>query len=213
MKKMLAFMGLVSLHTFALTLADVQNGLKNSAFARDTIELRLTTTVNSVAGSQVSNVYYVQKGKEKIYTELKNGFMAERSIVNGNRMKVSNLKSGTTKVLPYNGEALHAMPFDKGLFGKGVWSEPKLVSGSEYVLYSDSLAMYYDAKKKRLLRFEKPTPNGYSETLFEYNANGMLSQMVTSVETRNAAAGKITVTTEIEKIRSAADFPDRFFEF
>lgn len=84
--------------------------MKNS-ISRDSIEMRIRTSVSSsmLSGKQNVYIYMVRKGDSKIYTEMKLPFVNQRSIVNGNRMKVIDLSTRESQILPYNGEPLKAM--------------------------------------------------------------------------------------------------------
>lgn len=211
MKKILAMLWLCSVCSFALTLADVRESLSKNAMAGDTLELRLETVIETAAGRQNFEFYLVQMGQKKAYMELKGPLMNERSVVNGDRMKVTDLNSGSSKVMPYNGEALHSMMLMNGdAIAKGNWSEPKIVSGNSYVLKGGDSELFYNAKKKHIEKIVRNMPNGSSEMVFEYNENNELQRIVTSVE---AEGVNTSIVSNVKKIRPKADLPERFFEF
>lgn len=211
MKKMILFALLLSTASFALTLDQVRADLKSNAIAGDSVEMNILTTVNSVAGSQSVSVYIVQKGSAKSYTEIKTSFMSQRSIVNGSRMKVIDLKTNKFQILPYNGEVLKAMSYANfNPLDSGEWSAPKFVSENLYSIAGEKGTLYYDAKKKRIEKLVSDKPDKSVLTTFEYDATNNLKTMNVSVD---ASGVQTTITTEILKLRSSKNFPDRMFEF
>lgn len=111
MKKIALFLCFFTVSSFSLTLDQVRMSLNKSAANRDSSEMKIRTTVNSAFGSQVVSVYIVQKGKSKVYSEIKASFLNQRSIVNGNRMKVVDLNTKKFQIVPYNGESLEALSY------------------------------------------------------------------------------------------------------
>lgn len=211
MKKMILFALLLSTASFALTLDQVRADLKSNAIAGDSVEMNIRTTVNSVAGSQSVSVYIVQKGSAKSYTEIKTSFMSQRSIVNGSRMKVIDLKTNKFQILPYNGEVLKAMSYANfNPLDSGEWSAPKFVSENLYSIAGEKGTLYYDAKKKRIEKLVSDKPDKSVLTTFEYDVTNNLKTMNVSVD---ASGVQTTITTEILKLRSSKNFPDRMFEF
>ncbi len=211
LKKMFAILWLFAACAFALTIADVERSLKNSLFPSDSFEIRLSTTVESLAGTQTSDMYIVQKGPSKIYTELKSPMFSERSIVSGDRMKTTDLQSGKVKVIPYDGEALKSLGnLQVGLFAEDGWSTPKKLSDFEYVLAKGKKELYYNSQKKQIFKIVETLENGYSETLLEYDENSTMKKMVTMVKVNGV---ETKVTTLVQKTGTGADFPDRFFDF
>ena len=148
-KKIIFILLLFSVSSFALSLDQVRAELKKSAFARDSVEMSIRTTVNTPAGKQVVSIYMVQKGAFKTYTEMKSSLLNQRSIVNGARMKVIDLNTKKSQILPYNGEALEAQSYTKfNPLDSGVWQEPVYVSGNLYSIAGDKGTLYYDSAKK-----------------------------------------------------------------
>lgn len=211
LKKMFAILWLFAACAFALTIADVERSLKNSLFPSDSFEIRLSTTVESLAGTQTSDMYIVQKGPSKIYTELKSPMFSERSIVSGDRMKTTDLQSGKVKVIPYDGEALKSLGnLQVGLFVEDGWSTPKKLSDFEYVLAKGKKELYYNSQKKQIFKIVETLENGFSETLLEYDENSTMKKMVTMVKVNGV---ETKVTTLVQKTGTGVDFPDRFFDF
>lgn len=70
MNRIILLVLLIPISSFALTLDQVRNDLKNSSVDMDSIEMDLRTTVNVVGTSQSVTIYVVQKGTSKIYTDI-----------------------------------------------------------------------------------------------------------------------------------------------
>ena len=211
MKQILSFILFFSISSFALSLNQVRADLKSSALAQDSIEMSIRTTVNSSAGKQTISIYMVKKGSTKIYTEMKAPFISQRSIVNGLRMKVVDLKTNKVQVLPYNGEVLGAKTYSKfNPLDSGDWQEPVFVSENLYKIVGSQGTLYYDSQKKRIEKLEHSDATSLALTTFTYDAENNLKTMEVSV----IASGKETkVTTEILALRSSKKFPDKLFEF
>ena len=211
MKKIIFILLLFSVSTFALSLDQVRAELKKSAFARDSVEMSIRTTVNTPMGKQVVSIYMVQKGSSKTYTEMKSPLLSQRSIVNGSRMKVIDLNTKKSQILPYNGEALEAQAYTKfNPLDSGDWQEPVHVSGNLYSIAGDMETLYYDSAKKRIEKIESNDAEKNTLTTFTYDASDNLKKMEVSVIVSGI---ETNVTTEILALRSSAKFPDKLFEF
>ena len=211
MRTILLFILILSISSFAISLNQVRADLKTSALAQDSIEMSIRTTVNSSAGKQTVSIYMVKKGASKIYTEMKAPFISQRSIVNGSRMKVVDLKTNKVQVLPYNGEALGSKTLSKiNPLDSGDWQEPVFVSENLYKIIGSQGTIYYNSKSRRIEKFESIDAEKSSLTTFTYDTENNLKTMEVSV----IASGKETkVTTEILALRSSRKFPDKLFEF
>lgn len=108
MRKVFLLIVFFSAFANALSLEQVRNNLMKNLISRDSVEMRIRTSVSSsmLSGKQNAYIYMVRKGNSKIYTEMKLPFVNQRSIVNGNRMKVIDLSTRESEILPYNGEPL-----------------------------------------------------------------------------------------------------------
>lgn len=211
MYKTILFTLIFAISSFALTLDQVRNDLKNSSIAKDSIEMDIRTTVNVAGTSQSVTIYIVQKGASKSYTEINTAFMSQRSIVNGSKMKVIDLKTNKAQVIPYNGEALEAMSYAQfNPLDAGEWSAPKFVGENIYTIKGSKGTLYYNSKKKRIEKLESEEDGKYALTTFEYDAENNLKKMKVDID---AEGVKTTVTTEILRIRNSKDFPDKLFEF
>lgn len=201
----------LTISSFALTLDQVRNDLKKSSFAKDSIEMDIRTTINAMGSTQSISIYIVQKGTSKIYTEINAAFVNQRSIVNGSKMKVIDLKTNKSQVVPYNGEALEAMSYVQfNPLDAGEWENPKYVSENLYSIKGHKGSLYYNSKKKRIEKYESEEDDKYVLTTFEYDAENNLSRMKIDVD---ADGVKTNIITEILRMRSSKDFPDFLFEF
>lgn len=211
MNRIILLVLLIPISSFALTLDQVRNDLKNSSVDMDSIEMDLRTTVNVVGTSQSVTIYVVQKGTSKIYTEINTSFMSQRSIVNGSKMKVVDLKTNKVQIVPYNGEALEALKYTQfNPLDAGEWETPKYVDENLYAIKDDKGTLYYNSKKKRIEKLESEKNDSYSLTTFEYNAENKLKMMKVDVDANGV---KTTIVTEILRMKSSKDFPDKLFEF
>ena len=211
MKKIIFTLLFFSISSFALSLDQVRTDLKKSALSRDSVEMSIRTTVNTPAGKQVVSIYMVQKGTSKIYTEMKSSLLNQRSIVNGARMKVIDMNTKKSQILPYNGEALEAQSYTKfNPLDSGDWQEPVHVSDNLYSITGSQGILFYDASKKRIEKIESNDADKNTLTTFTYDAMDNLKKMEVSVIVSGI---ETKVTTEILALRSSAKFPDKLFEF
>lgn len=211
MKKIIFTLFFFSISSFALSLEQVRADLKKSALAHDSVEMSIRTTVNTPAGKQVVSIYMVQKGASKTYTEMKSPLLNQRSIVNGSRMKVIDLNTKKSQVLPYNGEALEVQSYTKfNPLDSGDWQEPVHVSDNLYSIAGTQGTLYYDSAKKRIEKIESVDAEKNTLTTFTYDAMNELKKMEVSVIVSGI---ETKVTTEILALRSSKNFPDKLFEF
>lgn len=202
---------LFSVSSFALSLDQVRQDLYKKTANRDSSEIKIRTTINSVAGSQVVSVYLVQKGKAKSYSEIKAAFLNQRTVVNGNRMKVIDLNTKKFQILPYNGESLEALSYVRiNPLDSGIWEEPRFVSEDLYSIKGEKGTLFYDAKRKRIEKMESIDSEKNVLVNFAYDDEDNLKSMKTSVVSNGK---ETTVVTEILLLRGSAKFPDRLFEF
>ena len=211
MRKFILSILLFSISSFALSLSQVRAELKTTALAQDSVEMSIRTTVNSSVGKQTISIYMVKKGAAKIYTEMKAPFISQRSIVNGSRMKVVDLKTNKVQILPYNGEVLGSKTLSKiNPLDTGDWQEPVFVSENLYKITGSKGTVYYNSKSKRIEKFESGDAEKSSFTTFTYDAENNLKTMEVSVI---AGDMETKVTTEILALRSSKKFPDKLFDF
>ena len=214
MKKILFLVVLIAMTANALTLDQVRKDLLQNSISKDSIEMRIRTSVSSSAMSGKQNVYIymVRKGDSKIYTEMKLPFLNQRSIINGSKMKVIDLSTRKSEILPYNGEPLKALTYANfNPLTEGEWQEPKLVSDNIYSINGGEKGiLYYNSKKKRIEKIENENNKRSTLTTFTYDSENNMKTMKTSV----MVDGKETVVlTEVLLLRHSRNFADRLFEF
>ncbi|WP_308604078.1 hypothetical protein [uncultured Fibrobacter sp.] len=201
----------------ALTLGQVRAELGKSAIAGDSLEMLLKTTVSSplMALNRSASVYLVKKGSGKIYSEIRVPLARTRSIVNGNRVKTIDLSTQKSTVSAYDGKSLEAENYaDFNPLSSGEWNAPKPVSRNLYSLWGNlngaPATLYYNAQKKRVEKMETSDSEKSACTFFACDASGALKTMTVEVEIGGI---KTTVITEILKLKSSRNFPDKLFEF
>ena len=199
--------------SFALTLEQVKSELSKTIFPKDSIEIRMETLVEVPnVSTQSMKIYLVQKGTSKIYMELKSSLLNQRSIINGSRMKIIDLKTKESQIVPYNGDALQELKPLENLnpLESGNWKEPKYVSANLYSIVGDSTVLFYNSKKKRIEKAETKTSESFVTTTFEYNADNSLKVMLMEV---NAGGVFSKITNTFSIFRHSKKFPDKLFEF
>ncbi|MCF0216101.1 MAG: hypothetical protein HUK21_06465 [Fibrobacteraceae bacterium] len=210
-KKMFFLFCFVFSQSFALTLEQVKSSLKENFIPKDSAELQLRVTVKTVASTSLTDMHIVNKGPNKSYMEIRSSLLNQRSIINGDRMKIIDLATREYKIIAYNGEVLKDYSYgDFNPLDSGKWSAPKYVSQEWYLIEGEAGSLYYNSKYKRVEKIHAIKNNADVLTTFEYDANNKLRKMIVSVEVNGK---ETTVITEIFKMRNSKDFPDRLFEF
>ncbi|MEE1275580.1 MAG: hypothetical protein UHC59_01155 [Fibrobacteraceae bacterium] len=211
MCKILIYFLIFSVSSFALTLDQVRADLKKNSISGDSIELSVRTSVSTVGSKQSVSVFFVQKGKNKIYSEINTSFLNQRSIVNGSRMKIIDLNTNKFQIIPYNGEPLDVVSYTNfNPLALGEWGEPKFVSENLYSIKGDKGTLFYNSKKKRIEKMETEEKDKFVLTDFSYDVENNLKTMTVHV---SAQGVETTIVTEILKLRHSRDFPDKLFEF
>ena len=196
---------------FSLTLEQVKKALKENVFSQDSIEMNLRVSVRAVSVYQQSEVYIVRKGTDKSYIEIKNDFLKQRSIVNGKRMKIVNLKTNKTQIVDYNGESLQSDSYANfNPLDSGTWNEPKFYSGNLYAIEGLSTTIYYNQKLKRIEKVESIKDVANTLTTFSYDANNKIKKMEVSVIVNGQES---VVTTEFLRMQKSDKVPNKLFEF
>lgn len=196
---------------FALTLEQVKKALQENAIPQDSVEMNLRVTVKSTGVYQQTDIYTVSKGISKSYTEIKSNFLKQRSVVNGNKMKVVDLKTNKTQILDYNGEALQSLSYTHfNPLDSGDWQEPKFHSGDIFTIQGTFGTLYYNEKMKRIEKIEAVKERANTLTMFTYDANNKMKKMVVSVIVNGVES---IVTTEFLRMRKSDKISDSLFEF
>ncbi len=208
--RMILFVALMAAYAHSLTLEEVRLALAENSIPQDSVEMNLRITVKAAGISRQTEVYIASKGPGKSYTEIRSDFLKQRSVVNGNKMKVVDLKTKRSQVLDYNGEALSDSYAQLHPLDSGDWGEPKFLSGNLYVIDGSLGTLYYDCRKKRIEKIEAVKGRANSLTTFSYGANGQLKKMEVSV---SADGVESLVSTEILRMRKSDKLPDSLFDF
>lgn len=211
MRKILVLFLFLSIPSFALSLNQVRADLKRNPISGDSIEMSVRTSVSTVSSKQSVSVFFVQKGKNKIYSEINTSFLNQRSIVNGSRMKIIDLNTNKFQIIPYNGEPLDVVSYTNfNPLASGEWGGPKFVSENLYSIKGDKGTLFYNSKKKRIEKMETEEKDKFVLTDFSYDVENNLKTMTVHV---SAQGVETTIVTEILKLRHSRDFPDKLFEF
>ena len=214
MNKIFVALVLLLSSTYALTLQDIRIQLHASQPYGDTVEIKEQMIVTASTGTkQIVTLHIARKGSTKVYTDLQMGSIHQLSILSGASMQVTDMNSGTVKVLPAptgaNQSTLQATlpsPLDTGN-----WSDPVDLHNGTYLLSEGSMQVTYDSVSHHVTQIVDAMSNGnqYTTTI-QYTAAGLPQSILTIART----AGKISnVQTEFLLYQSAKNFPDRFFMF
>ncbi len=210
-KRIILFLLFLASQSFALTLEQVKAALKENVIPQDSVEMNLRVSVRAASVYQQTDVYIVKKGAAKSYTEIKNDFLKQRSIVNGNKMKIVNLKTNKTQIVDYNGEILESDSYAKfNPLDSGEWTEPKFYSEDVYTIQGSAGTIYYNKKKNRIEKVEAVKGRANTLTTFTYDANNKMKRMEVSVIVNGHES---TVTTEFLRMQKSNKVPDTLFEF
>lgn len=210
-KQVLFFLVFLTSQSFALTLEEVKAALKENVIPQDSVEMNLRVSVRAANVYQQTDLYIVKKGSAKSYTEIKNDFLKQRSVVNGNKMKIVNLKTNKTQIVDYNGEILESDSYAKfNPLDSGEWTEPKFYSEDVYTIQGSAGTIYYNKKKNRIEKVEAVKGRANTLTTFSYDANNKMKRMEVSVIVNGHES---TVTTEFLRMQKSNKVPDTLFEF
>lgn len=96
-------------------------------------------------------MHIVNKGSSKSYMEIKSSFLNQRSIVNGDRMKIVDLATSEYKIVHYNGEPLKEYSYGNfNPLDSGKWNAPKYISQDLYLIEGDAGSLFYNSKRNRI---------------------------------------------------------------
>lgn len=197
--------------SFSLSLSQVREALGECAIPRDFLEMDIRISVKAAGVFQQTEIYMASKGVGKSYTEIKSSFLSQRSVVNGGKMKIVDLKTNKFQIVDYNGEALEAFSLaNVNPLDSGEWDAPKLFSGDIYTIKGSTGTLYYNHKRKRIEKIETAKEGANSLITFSYDAMGGIKKMESSV---TVGESETVVTTEIFRMRKSDKVPDSLFEF
>ena len=197
--------------SFSLTLEQVKAALKDNNIPRDSVEMNLRVTVKATGVYQQTDIYMVKKGSDKGYTEIRSSFLKQRSIVNGKKMKVVDMKTNKAQVLDYNSESLKSDAYASfNPLDSGEWNEPKFLSGDIYTIQGSAGTLYYNNKMKRIEKIESVKDKANTLTTFSYDANNKMKKMEVSVIVNGRES---VVITDILRMQKSDKVPDTLFDF
>lgn len=210
-KTILIFLLILASQSFSLTLEQVKAALKDNNIPRDSVEMNLRVTVKATGVYQQTDIYMVKKGSDKGYTEIRSSFLKQRSIVNGKKMKVVDMKTNKAQVLDYNSESLKSDAYASfNPLDSGEWNEPKFLSGDIYIIQGSAGTLYYNNKMKRIEKIESVKDKANTLTTFSYDANNKMKKMEVSVIVNGRES---IVTTEILRMQKSDKVSDALFDF
>lgn len=211
MKNIALLLLFVVCHSFALTLEQVKAALKDNNIPRDSIEMNLRISVKATGVYQQTDIYMVNKGSAKSYTEIKSSLLKQRSIVNGKKMKIVDMKTSKSRVLDYDEDALKSNSYGNfNPLDTGEWNEPKFLSGDIYTIQGSAGTLYYNNKMKRIEKIETVKGRANTLTTFSYDANNKMKKMEASVVVNGTES---IVTTEILRMQKSDKVSDALFDF
>lgn len=210
-KTILIFLLILASQSFSLTLEQVKAALKDNNIPRDSVEMNLRVTVKATGVYQQTDIYMVKKGSDKGYTEIRSSFLKQRSIVNGKKMKVVDMKTNKAQVLDYNSESLKSDAYASfNPLDSGEWNEPKFLSGDIYTIQGSAGTLYYNNKMKRIEKIESVKDKANTLTTFSYDANNKMKKMEVSVIVNGRES---VVITDILRMQKSDKVPDTLFDF
>lgn len=210
-KKIIFLIALIISQPYALTLEQIKTNLKEYYIPKDSLEIRLRVTVKTLTSSSQTDMHIVNKGTNKSYMEIRSSFLNQRSIVNGDKMKIVDLATREYKIVHYNGEPLKEYSYGNfNPLDSGKWNAPKYISQDLYLIEGYAGSLFYNSKRNRIEKIHSVKDKANVLTTFEYDVNNNLKKMIVSVDVNGT---ETVVTTEIFKMRNSRNFPDRLFDF
>ena len=212
MKQILLWIALLMGVSNALTLEKVKAELCENSIPKDSLELSLEVSMQSdaIPTSQTMKILHVQKGADKIYSDMKTPLVETRTIIHHQKMKTVDLKTKQVKISNYTGELLETQKY--ALFNpldSGKWQEPQKITDDIYQIRGDSAVVFYNAKKKRFEKLETQNAESSSQMEFVYDANDQLKRVTIKIL---AAGIETALNIEILSLRNSKEFPDKLFD-
>lgn len=158
--------------SFALDLNTVFDNQAKSAFP-DTCEMQIRTTVILPDQKPQSvDMSVINAGSDKSVTTINSSLIQMKTIQNGTRMKVVDLKSG--KTLPaQNIKQQNPADINKKMGSPEDYKNPVKVGSLWKIVPKDASkpTLYYSAAKKRVMKMVLQVNGANAETSFEYCDN------------------------------------------
>ena len=159
-------------HSFSLDLNAVFENQAKSAFP-DTCEMQIRTTVSLPNQKPQSvDMSVINAGGDKSITTINSGLIQMKTIQNGSRMKVVDLKSG--KTLPaQNVKQQNPADINKKMGSPEDYKNPTKEGNLWKIAPKDASkpTLYYSATKKRVVKMVVQVNGANAESSFEYCDN------------------------------------------
>lgn len=176
MKKIFKFFclgaALAAVPSFALDLNTVFENQGTSAFP-DTCEMQIRTTISLPNQKPQSvDMSVINAGSDKSVTTINSGLIQMKTIQNGSRMKVVDLKSG--KTLPaQNVKQQNPADINKKMGSPEDYKNPVKEGNLWKIAPKDASkpTLYYSATKKRVVKMVVQVNGANAESSFEYCDN------------------------------------------
>lgn len=176
MKKIFKFFclgaALAAIPSFALDLNTVFENQGTSAFP-DTCEMQIRTTISLPNQKPQSvDMSVINAGSDKSVTTINSGLIQMKTIQNGSRMKVVDLKSGKT-VPAQNVKQQNPADINKKMGSPEDYKNPVKEGNLWKIAPKDASkpTLYYSATKKRVVKMVVQVNGANAESSFEYCDN------------------------------------------
>lgn len=203
-------------NAFALDINAVFDSQKKSAFP-DTCEMRMRTTV-ALPGVTTQNVEMtvITAGETKTVTTIKSSAMEMKMVRNGDRMKMTDLRTG--KALPaQNMPAQNPADISKQMGDPADYNSPVKDGNLWKIVPKDASkpTLFYSSTQKRVVKMTVNVNGSVAESKFEYCDNtcalpGTLKK--TEIVTTMPDGQKSTVVVDVLSAKKRKVLPSRMFD-
>jgi len=199
--KFIASLLIFSSLSYSLTVGDVLRHQASSNFP-DTAEIRMHMTVAITDNvTQTMEMKILQKGPDKSFSEMKSSLINIRTVQNGTRTVVEDLKTGKKQLSPEIVDASQSINVTKQL-GDSTDYEAPVVDGILWRLEpktSGKPTLFYDAAQGRIVEMQLTFPTGQtSVTKIDYAPN-------TAIQLVPGTPSKITMVTTSAGIQTTVN--------
>ena len=202
--------------SFSLDLNAVFDNQAKSAFP-DTCEMQIRTTVSLPNQKPQSvDMSLINAGSDKSITTINSGLIQMKTIQNGSRMKLVDLKSG--KTLPaQNVKQQNPADINKNMGSPADYKNP-VKEGNLWKIVPKNASkptLYYSATKKRVVKMVAQINGAKTETFFEYcNESCKLPGTLKKVEvsTTLADGSRTKVVLDVLEAERRKVLPPKMFD-
>lgn len=202
---------------FAIDIATVLANQKQAHFP-DTAEIKMRTTMTMQSmPAQVMESRIITKGKDKSITEVKSPLMNMKIIKNGDKVSVTDLKTGQTIPSPMAGRADNN-PAEQDL-GKPEDYEKPVKEGSLWLIKNKDNTkptLLYSESEKRVVKMRQDVQGGFqTETTLIYcksNCSFPGTPSKIDIQTKNDGTVVINVSLEMLSVQKLNNIPDNAFK-